>query len=699
MKILGSSGSRVLRYSGSVLLAGAVAHSAQQIPPQRPPVFRGEAVLVTVDVYPQKDGLIVEGLKASDFQVLEDGKPQTVENAEFVRVEPVLSESERRDPNSISEMLQIAADPHNRVFVVFLDMLHVSVGGSHASRRPLVDSLNRIIGEKDLFGVMTQNTDPRALTLGRRLLTIEEQLTKYWTWGERNRLLSDPADLMEETLKSCFEVKPILTFPPWFISDNGQQRLLYELLVDRRREDRTLTALEKLVDQLGSMREARTVTLVITEGWRLFRQDPALADEAKYYGPQAAVPGSSGGRITLGDKTPNANFNRDVKACVDELARLSLLDDPQRLRDLTLRANRANVSFYPVNPSGLVVFDTPISEKSPPSLVEDLNRSRNRRNGLEDLASATDGIAVLNTNDMAAGLKKIIDDVSAYYLLGYYSTNTTHDGKYRRIEVKTKTPGLNVRARRGYYAPRNKAVREVFTPAPAGPEPPKGLDAALGELGRLRVSADVFTRGALLADHADIVVEIASARAGAMPWSGGADASIVVTPGGGAPLAPVTARIDSGARSVLVRVPLPESAGQIRVVSKVTAAGESLEDTVELARMAGPIVGEPMLYRGRPAATSPLRPVADLQYRRIERVHVEWPVTGEVDQRSARLLGKNGQPLAIPVTVTERETDGRRVIAADLNLAPLSFGDYVIELTAGRRTETVVRLVAFRVVQ
>ena len=170
----------------AVALAGAMP-LAQQTPQQRPPVFRGESVLVTVDVYPQRDGRIVEGLKAEDFQVLEDGKPQTVENIEFVRVEPVLSESERRDPNSINEMMALAADPHNRVFVVFLDQLHVTLEGSYATRRPVVDALNRIIGERDLFGVMTQNTDPRALTFGRRLISVEEQLTKYWTWGERYR--------------------------------------------------------------------------------------------------------------------------------------------------------------------------------------------------------------------------------------------------------------------------------------------------------------------------------------------------------------------------------------------------------------------------------------------------------------------------------------------------------------------------------
>jgi hypothetical protein len=102
------------------------------------------------------------------------------------------------------------------------------------------------------------------------------------------------------------------------------------------------------------------------------------------------------------------------------------------------------------------------------------------------------------------------------------------------------------------------------------------------------------------------------------------------------------------------------------------------------------------MYRGRPAATSPLRPVADLMYRRTERVHVEWAFTGELDQRSARLLSRTGQPLAIPVTVTERETDGRKVVAADLNLAPLSAGEYVVELTVGRGAETTAWLVAFQ---
>jgi VWFA-related protein len=692
---------------GCIALAAAIlglstASSGIDAQQQRPPVFRGEAVLVTVDVYPQRDGKIVEGMTAADFQVLEDGKPQKVETVEFVRIEPSLSESTRRDPNSMREMLALVADPHVRTFVVFLDQLHVTVAGSHAIRRPMVDSLNRIIGPSDLFAVMTQNTDPRALTFGRRLISVEEQLTKYWTWGERNSMLTDPTDPMEQTLKDCFTVKPRPGAPPWMVDDNGQARVLADLLIERRREDRTMTGLERLVDRLGGMREARTVTIVITEGWRLFREDAAVREESREYGASLPQVGSSGGRLTIGDKTANSGTYTDKKVCNDELIRLTSLDDERRLRDLITRANRANVSFYPVNPAGLQVFDTPISQSSRPNLVEDGNRLRNRMDGMLTLADNTGGIAIVSTNDLAAGMRRIVDDVSAYYLLGYYSTNTTHDGRFRRIEVRAKPPGLQVRARRGYFAPSDKASRDTYTAAPAGAEPPKGLETALGEISRLRAGSDLFARGSIAGDQLSVAVEIGSARAAAAPWGNGADVQMTATLPDGTALPAAAGRIEAGTRGVLVSMPVGGTPASVRIVVKGSAGGESIEETADISRAPAGLVGDAVMYRGRPAATSPLRVVADLQYRRTERVHVEWAITGEsanLDQRSARLLGRNGQPLAVPVTVTERDTDGRRVVAADLNLAPLSAGEYVIELTVGRGATTEQRLVAFRVQQ
>jgi hypothetical protein len=68
-----------------------------------------------------------------------------------------------------------------------------------------------------------------------------------------------------------------------------------------------------------------------------------------------------------------------------------------------------------------------------------------------------------------------------------------------------------------------------------------------------------------------------------------------------------------------------------------------------------------------------------------------------LDRSEARVLGRNGQPLALTVPLADRQTDGQAVLAADLNLAPLAAGDYVLELTVVRGAKTEQSLVAFRV--
>ena len=87
-------------------------------------------------------------------------------------------------------------------------------------------------------------------------------------------------------------------------------------------------------------------------------------------------------------------------------------------------------------------------------------------------------------------------------------------------------------------------------------------------------------------------------------------------------------------------------------------------------------------------------PTANLQFRRNEQVRVEIP-TASSDQPSARLLDRNGQPLAVPVTAAVRDdADGSRWHTAQLALAPLAPADYIIELTAGSNKS----IAAFRVV-
>jgi hypothetical protein len=106
----------------------------------------------------------------------------------------------------------------------------------------------------------------------------------------------------------------------------------------------------------------------------------------------------------------------------------------------------------------------------------------------------------------------------------------------------------------------------------------------------------------------------------------------------------------------------------------MTAGPELSKIGPPIARRRSSVLGAPLLFRGTPAASSPLRPVADLQYRRTERAHVEWLPAG-TDRRSIGASAwQERLPLAVPVTVSDRTVDGFARLAADVNLAPLAAG-------------------------
>lgn len=149
-------------FSGmALLLSGALLGASLQAqsgaPPQDPqrPVFRAGTNLVRVDAYPSTDGKIIQGLTVDDFELLEDGVPQKIDSFQFIQYDQHTPSTERRDPHSQRDAFQLAADPSYRVFVIYLDNLHVQFSGSHAVRQPLVTFLNRVLGRNDLFGVLT----------------------------------------------------------------------------------------------------------------------------------------------------------------------------------------------------------------------------------------------------------------------------------------------------------------------------------------------------------------------------------------------------------------------------------------------------------------------------------------------------------------------------------------------------------------
>jgi VWFA-related protein len=690
----------------ALLVAVGTAPHAQSTPtPAQPPqeprdVIRARANFVRVDVYPTKDRAPVMDLVAEDFEVLEDGQPQTVRTFEHVVITPAGPQPQRVEPSSPQAAERAAANPRSRVFVVFLDVPHVTVLGTWSIREPLIRMIDRMLGPDDLVGIMTPEMAPAQMTLGRKTEVLERGQREGFPWGQRFTLHEDEHEFL---YRSCYEHY-----------DNGPP--LVRKMIQRRRERLTLEALRDLVLYLQNIRDERKAIVTVTEGWALYRQDPEMM-ELRYkiiFGEKVyeEMPGTEhvgigpGGKLTT--KAPATSPNDGTKyECDRDRTRLANLDDERFMRDLALLANRSAASFYPVDPRGLAVFDTPIGPDPP--LPPELDRLslRTRQEGMATLAASTDGLAVMNSNDLDAGLRRISDDLSSYYLLGYYSTNTKLDGKFRTIRVRVKRPGVDVRARRGYLAATEEEVNAARAAAPPPPTVASSpLMAALGSLSNVRPEVRFRVHAAPWGASSEgittvwVTGELLSIAAGD-PWAKGGTAEIDVTAGGATTTGRVTIAPGQRAFVTSVRLPKPLAAGPVEVRARLTGtdpAAPRLADTVR--PNATPGAGPPLVFRRGPTTGNRVQPAANFQFSRSERVHVEVPLAGDLKPASGRLFDKTGQALSIPVTVGER-TDartGQRWLTADLILAPLGAGDYAIEVvTVGageeRRVFTAIRVV------
>ncbi len=664
----------------AVLFAAALGlrvHVDAQQPTQQLPVFRSDAHFVTVDAYPLRDGKVVEGLTAADFTVEEDGQLQAIENFEFITGTEVPAEAARRDPNTVRESMLIAADARTRAFVVYLDVPHVSIEGARATRGPLVTMLNALIGENDLFAVTTPNQPPHTMAFGRKLVSAEDMLTRHWAWGNRNSIVRTPA---EQEIEQCFPADN--QGRDGWVRDGSTMRPAADVIIDRAREEQTLQHLEDFVIYLGQIREGRTSVILFTEGWRLFNDDGGLMG------------------LTGRQRPP---------MCDQYLVRYANINLQSRFREIMARANRSNVTFYPVNPAGLATFDVPISQRlmgtgniGDSVLRQNSENISDRSSSMQTLAENTDGLAVVNTNDLKAGLLRVSDQLRAYYLLGYYSSNRKFDGRARRISVKVKQAGIDVKARRGYTAPTEaeRTARSAAASAPAGATGPSPVEAALDALSRIRPSAELFvhaTLGAGPAGKLTVVAEVSGPQLERGVLQRGGTLDVTVTGAGGAELGKAQVGVLASSRGGVVIMDVPPGTTQATVSVMLRATPVTFLARADATRDTGAVIGGPLIYRATPSSRSPLLPVAGFDFRRTERVHVDWPIMGSLDKREARLLGRNGQPIAVNITLTEREVDGRLMLGLDAILAPLAPGDYVIEVTATLGTTTETRLVGIRV--
>src|SRR5262245_15158705 len=468
----------------------AVAATQRPSPPtqaQQRPVLRAGAHYVRVDAYPTgKDGRILEGLTKDDFEILEDGRPQAIERAEYITFDTWTPEGERKDPRTQQDAYDLAGDPTWRAFAIVIDPAAYGLRGQYYLRRPLHDFLERNLGPRDLFGLLTTANQWTDLELGQKTNVAGAVLdSRAWLeWGDN------------------IEQRPALNVL-YDADECGES-----VKVGRKALDNTYSLLEGLVKLLGLIREEKKSVVFVSNG--LATPGPEKMSQSAGLpsgipglprGPVARVPrgrpptggtsspvgpGGHGDRIV----TPSVEANCDA-----ERRRLANIDFMNRFRELLRDARRANVAFYPISPLGLETIPTrTVPHPTEGALNMTAYRAMQARNDtLLSLASETDGIAVVGTNDFAGGMRRIANDVQSYYVLGYYTTNTKWDGLVRSIKVKLKPrgpstglrAGKTVRARRQYRAPTEAEITAIVAgPSPSASAPPTPVEIAIRGIDR-----------------------------------------------------------------------------------------------------------------------------------------------------------------------------------------------------------------------
>ena len=268
-----------------------------------------------------------------------------------------------------------------------------------------------------------------------------------------------------------------------------------------------------------------------------------------------------------------------------------------------------------------------------------------------------------------------------------------------------KRPGVEVRARRGYLAPSLAEVTRAAPKAPSTAAP--SADMAIATAAAAAVSK---LPGAVRDQPFRVHVTAgwrpgADGRPEAAFWTvgevadriPGSDLEAVLMTGGGEIVASVRGRIAPGTASLLVPVVATRSPSSRATTRSACGARPPAASRPcrcrSRCRPRRPASGAVFVRRG-PQTGNKDAPTADLRFRRSERLRVEVPSATRAT--GARLLDRTGKPTPVPVaSATRNDADGSRWATAELALAPLAPGDYVIEVMADP-TRTLVAFRLFR---
>jgi VWFA-related protein len=404
------------------LIAGTVALLLAASPApgqQQTPTFRATIDLVSTDLIARdtRTNQFIANLKASEIEVYEDGVRQQL--VSFVlshggRITNVLAPPPApTQPGIILPQRRPTNDRSGRVFLIFIDDFHLQARDTARTRDWLRRILRTLIHDGDLFGIVSTGYS-----------SISEQPTY-------DRQVLESA--IDRVTGSALTPREII---------QGMQTSQGPAELRHRARVAMATAYE-LMQGLEKLRDRRKAVIYISSGYDF---DPFVEGRLEEQARRQGITDStdeSGGLLAAAERLRSDPSYRDQRST----QQLSATDLTRDLYDLAKAANRANATFYPIDPTGLVAGPD-IDQDVKPS--DWLAYTRERQDSLRTLADLTGGLAIVNTNNVDSWLKQIDAATSDYYVIGYYSSNPDPLRRTRKLEVRTTRPNVTISTRRQY---------------------------------------------------------------------------------------------------------------------------------------------------------------------------------------------------------------------------------------------------------
>jgi len=493
--------------AGLVLAVAAGPATPQQVVPGA----RAEVVQLDAVVTDAR-GALVRDLTQDDFQILEDGKPHRVSQFFVVtrsRPAPAATPGPS-DPGVVVEAPSVVTPPAGdgaaapgRQVVILVDDLHIGLQSMVEAKRSLRRFLDEVVSPDDAIAVVTTSgAGPiQQLTRDRAVLgqSLERLLTREPSSATAHsaRLTPEQAALVLRGDRAAlqFAIETVVTEPGTLLDTNSPQ-----VAVDTAGAQ---TGQAAAAGAAGTTRDA----VEKAAQREVERQAVQLLNETLRY--------SLATLNTLEDIVRSLARMPGRKLCL--VVSDGFLDGSgsRESRSLDLRtvldaATRSGTVIYALDSRGLLTGSdaSTATVGASPGVQARADRAAEqiRRDALTTIANGTGGFFVRGTNDPMAGLRRMLDDNEAYYLLAYEPTNTKRDGRFRKIEVRLPgRPDLKVRTRSGYYAPdASKPAAPTRAAAPAAPAPSLSVPTAEA---RAVLSAPIDAGGipvALRADYVDL---------------------------------------------------------------------------------------------------------------------------------------------------------------------------------------------------